>query len=77
VEKGFQLLLPMVPGCVLLLQGGRSKVGLGCIKAERGVVDAPRLVVDERRDVCVRATDVGMRWCNVYLDAQRIRRKIR
>jgi len=53
-------------GVWVWVEEGRSRVGLGCMEAERGVVDTPRVDVDERRDECARATEAGMRWCKVY-----------
>lgn len=73
MEKGFQL-LPMVFVCVAS-EDDMSRVGFGRSEAVSGIDDPLGLFVD--RDVCARTTDVGMRWCNVYLDAQRIQRKVR
>ena len=47
----------------------RSKVGFGVSEAVRGFA---LVELECARDVCARTVEVGMRCCEVYLEAQNI-----
>jgi len=74
VENGFQLLLPMVAvlcacECDDVDDEVRSKVGLG---ASEPVSGGALVEADRGRDVCARTAEAGMRWCELYVVAQRM-----